>query len=72
MKTVFWDVVLCGLVDVYEGFRGTGTSTMRAVMMEAAGFSEISLHWVVIIVTTMETSYFYIAPLPVPQSSRQF
>jgi hypothetical protein len=42
--TVFWDVMLHGFVAVYQCFRITDTSTIRAVKMEAAGFSEMSFH----------------------------
>jgi hypothetical protein len=38
--TVFWDVVLCSLVDVSEVL---AASIIRAVMMEAASTSEMSV-----------------------------
>jgi len=56
----------------FKGLRRTDTSMIRAVIMEAAGFSEMSFHWVTIMLTTMGTSYFYTVTLSVPQYFRQF
>ena len=66
--TVFWDVMLCGFVIVYQCFRRTDTSTIGAVIMEAAGFSEMSFPWVII----MGTSYFYTVTLSMPHYFRRF
>jgi len=64
--------MLCGFVVVYQCFRITDTSTIMVVIMEAAGFSEMSFDWVIIMLTIVGTSYFDIVTSSVPQYFRWF